>query len=417
MNSFKKIDIYYIITFLFLLLSANSNILSASDICWFSILALMLIVAISKKQLTIKNIRTIGLFSIIYLVLVVIRDFVVNDLGTEFLLSDGFFLVKYIFLTFIYCTILKEKAAYYLVRVMVHLTILSFFFFFCQLIGLNDYIYRFSMALNLKSDNTIPGYTNFIIFTFTKGLHDYRNSGFVWEPGSFGCFLTIALLLNFFLNKFKIDKKAIIFIIGIITTLSTTDYLALLIVLFLVYRIKVPKFSWVSVLIVLVAAAIIIIVPLLGEKIADSYYEDMDDLNRLKYLEIFYRHKHMQIPLNRFSSMVYIFDTFNWHLILGETNKYNVILNRVYSINISNGIFDFLAKFGLVGFAYLLYHYAKFCLATVLKWEYVFYCVVALLIIGFGEPLFFLPIVLMFIFLPTKQLIPETLRKPRGKAS
>ena len=193
-------------------------------------------------------------------------------------------------------------------------------------------------------------------------------------------------------------------IVGIITTFSTTDYLALLIVLFLAYRVKVPKLNWWTVLLLFVSAAIVIIIPILGDKISDTYYEDMDDLHRLKYLEIFYQHKHMQIPLNRFSSMVYVYDTFKEHLILGVSNKYNVILNLAYNINISNGIFDFLAKFGLVGMVLLLYKYSKFCIESVLKLEYVFYCILALLIIGFGEPILILPIVLIFVFLPAKQL-------------
>jgi hypothetical protein len=410
MNLLKKIDIYYIVTLLFLLVSANASILSANDICWFSILAFMLIVAIGKSLMHIRDLRIIGIFSLVYVIFVVVRDLTINNLDVKFLLSDGFFLVKYIFLTFVFCTVLKEKAAIYIVRVMIHLTIISFFFFALQLVGLDDFIYKYSTALNLTSDNLIPGYTNFIFFTFTKGFHDYSNSGFVWEPGSFGCFLVIALMLNLFLNKFTFDKKSNIFIFGIFTTFSTTDYLALLIIFYLAYRVKVPKLNWWAILIVLISAAIIVLVPILGDKISDTYYEDMDDLHRLKYLEIFYRHKHMQIPLNRFSSMVYIVDTFKTQLFLGVSNKYNVILNSAYSINISNGVFDFIAKFGLVGFVYLLYRFSKFCLISVLKWEYVFYCIIALLIIGFGEPILILPIVLMFIFLPGEQL--KSLQKP-----
>jgi len=415
MNFLNKIDIYYIVTFLFLILAANSSFVSANEICWFSIMGFMLIVAIGKSSLSIKELRRIGLFTLVYVVTIALRDFLINNLDTPFLLSDGYFLVKYIYLSYLFCVILKERAAAYLVRVMVHLTIVSFFFFAMQLVGLDDYIYKYSTALNLVSDNTIPGYTNFIIFTFTKGFHDYSNSGFVWEPGSFGCFLIVGLILNLFLNKFTFDKKTNILIFGIITTFSTTDYLALLVIFFLIYRYKVPNFSWWSVLFLLVGAAIIILVPILGDKISDTYYEDMDDLHRLKYLEIFYQHKHMQIPLNRFSSMVYIYDTFKEHLILGMSNKYNVILNRAYNINISNGVFDFLAKFGLIGMAFLLYKFGLYCFESLKKWEYVFYCIVALLTIGFGEPVLTLPIVLIFLFLPVNQLPFGKLKTVRGR--
>ncbi len=399
----KKIDIYYFITLLFLLLSANASFLSVSNIAWFLIIVFMCLLAIGRKLLLPGDLKTIGLFSLVYLLFVSVRDFTINDLDVQFFISDVIFLFKFVFLSFIFCTILKEKAAAYIVTVITHLTILSFFFFSFQLLDLGEYIYKFSSALNLRYSHEFPGYTNFLFFTFIKGQDEYRNSGFVWEPGSFGCFLVIALLLNFFLNNFTFDKKSKILIIGIITTLSTTDYLALLILLFCAYRFKVPKINFWAIVIVLVSALIIIFLPILGDKISDTYYNDISDLNRLKTLEIFYQHNHMQIPLNRFASMVYIYNLFGFKLILGVSNKYDAILNRTFDINISNGIFDFLAKFGLVGFIFLIYHYSRFCLANVLKWEYLIYCILVLLLVGFGEPILFLPIILMFIFMPVVQ--------------
>jgi len=414
--NFKKIDIYYIVTLLFLLLSANANFLSSSDLWWFLILAFMCIVAIGKKLFRPKDFKVIGIFSLVYLVLVTLRDLFVNGLEPEFLLSEILYLVKFVYLSFIFCVILKEKAAAYIINVMTHLTVLSFFFYALQLIGLGDYIYKYSTALNLQAQGVIQGYTNFLVFTFTKGLHDYRNSGFVWEPGSFGCFLILALMLNLFLTNFRFDKKSNIFVIGIITTAATTDYLALLIVFFLAYRYKVPKLNFWAIALLLMSASVDIAFPLLGGKIKDTYYEDLDDLNRLKYLEVFYKHNNMAIPLNRFSSMIYIFNTFGYKLILGVTNKYNIIMNKAYNINISNGIFDFLAKFGLLGFVYLMYHYSKFCLTYVIKTEYLIYCILILLLIGFGEPVLILPVVLMFIFLQVKQVNLIDSSKIRKKA-
>ncbi len=416
MSFLKRIDIFYIVTLLFLLVSANANFLSSSDIWWSVILVFMILVAIGKKLLLPQDLRFISIFSLVYLVIVTARDLAINGLGADYLVSEAVFLVKFIFMAFIYCTILKDKAAAYIVNVMVHLTLLSFFFYFFQLLDLGDYIYKYSSALNLPSNNFIPGYTNFLLFTFTKGVHDYSNSGFVWEPGSFGCFLIISLMLNFFLNKFTFDRKSNILLFGIITTFATTDYLTLLVLLFLVYRYRVKKLNFVAVAFLLVAVGIIFVVPILGNKIADTYYEDMDDLNRLKALEVFYHHRNMQIPLNRFSSMVYIFNTFGANLILGVTNKYEVIMNKAYSINISNGLFDFLAKFGLVGLIGLLYQYGRFCLAYVLKIEFVIYCIVMLLVMGFGEPVLILPLFLMFIFIQKKQTDLDPREKKRKKS-
>ena len=405
MNFVKRIDFYYVVTLLFLLVSANASFLSASDIAWFGVLIFMFLVGLEKRLFKLKDYRNFLVFSAVYVAFIVIRDMFINGLEFGYLLSDGFFLVKLVFFSYVFCCVLKDRAAEYLVKVMVHLTVFSLCLYALQLVGLGELIYKFSTAINLQSNNTIPGYTNFLFFTYHKNFHDLANCGFSWEPGAFGCFLIIGLLLNLFLNKFIFEQKSYILILGIISTIATTNYLALIIVLFLAYRYRKPKINLGAVLLIAVFAALVFFIPFLGSKIKDTYYEDIDDLTRLKFLEIFYRKNGMQIPLNRFSSMVYIYDTFNTKLILGVSNKYGDIVNKKFNINISNGIFDFLAKFGLVGLGYLTFKYSQLCIFFVKKVEYLIYCIAALMVVGFGEPVIVLPIILMFLFLPVKQTI------------
>ncbi len=405
MNFVKKIDLFYIVTFLFILISANASFLSANDIWWGLDIILMLVIALEQRLFTRKELNYFATFAAIYLIFMAGRDLIVNALGLEYLLSDVLFLFKLILMSYLFCVILKDKAAAYIVKIITQLTVLSFFFYFFQLVGLGDYIYTFSNSLHLPSANSIPGYTNFVFFTFVKGFHDYRNSGFAWEPGAFGGFLIIAMLLNFFLNRFTFDKKAVILLIGIITTASTTDYLALIFVLFLAYRYRIQRLNFWSILLIGLFISLVVFIPFLGDKIKDHYYEDLQDLNRLKFLDIYYKHNKMQIPLDRFSSMVIIYKTFFLQLILGISNKYDIVLNRLSkaNINISNGVFDFMAKFGLIGLYYLLQRYVKFCYAFVRRIEYVFYCIIIFMVLGFGEPLLVLPIVLMFIFINRRQ--------------
>jgi len=389
----------YLITLLFLLLSASANILSLSDISWFAILLFMVIYAISKKMLLQKDMKLIGLFMLVYLVYVVLRNLLITNLESQYLISDLIFPFKYVLLSFIYVVIMREKTMDYLVKVIVQLTIIGFVFYAIQLVA-GDLIYNFSESLGLPKANTIPGYTNFVIFSFTKGRHDYRNSGFVWEPGAYGCFMIIALFFNLLKDKFKFYKNSMILIAGIITTFSTTDYFALLILLFLAYRYRVPKFNlWILAMIPSVVL-LILFVPFLGDKIAGIYTDDMDGLKHLKEISQYHLKHNEQIPLNRFASMSYIWDNIGSGLLLGLSNKYDEILNKTYNVNISNGIFDFLAKFGVIGLFFLVYSYVKFCAAFLKKNEFIVYSVLIFLVISFGEPILFLPLVLLFLFLP-----------------
>jgi hypothetical protein len=367
----------------------------------------MVFIAIKRELIGRKQIDRIGIFSIGFLAFVLIRDILINALDYTFWLSDIVFLFKYLYLCYIFCLILGDKAFAYIVKVITDLTIISFFFYAIQLVA-GQLMYDAFRLINLPNDNVLSNnlagsYSNILIFTFTKDFHDYTNSGFVWEPGSFGCFLVIALMFHFFLNKFKLDKTAYILIIGNITTFSTTNYLGLIILLFLAYRYRVPKFNIMLLVSLAIFIALILTIPFLGQKIVQTYDEDMGDLKQLRILERYYHHYRMQIPLNRFASMVYIFQTFQYQLILGVSNKYSQIFYRSFNVNVSNGVFDFLAKFGLVGLVYLLYHYTRICLKYVVKKEFAIYCILILLVLGFGEPIMILPLVLNFLFLPLAQ--------------
>ncbi|TWR27586.1 hypothetical protein FPZ43_14040 [Mucilaginibacter pallidiroseus] len=399
----KKIDLDYIITFFFLMLTANANFLSSSTIGWFVIMALMIIVGVSRKQFNKEDMQHIFIFTLCYSFYVLFRFFLINDLAPDYLGSDMIFLCKYVFLAFVVATVLKERAIAYIVKVTTHLTVISFVFYALQLLS-HETMYRTFSAINFPTGNEIPGYTNVLFFTFTQGFHDFSNSGFVWEPGSFGCFLVITLMFHFFLNRFKFDGTAIILIIGNISTFSTTNYLGLLVLLFLAYRYRVPKINlWVLIMIP-VCILLVIFIPFLGDKIIETYSEDMRDLNHLRVLEKYYRHNRMQIPLNRFSSMWHIMDSFGNKLIMGVSNKYNEILNKSYTVNISNGVFDFFAKFGVLGFLYLAFRYGRFCKTFVSKNENVAYCLGILLITSFGEPILALPFILIFMFFSREQV-------------
>lgn len=64
-----------------------------------------------------------------------------------------------------------------------------------------------------------------------------RNCGPFWEPGAFGGFLIIALIVSSIKNKSLFNSSNIIYFIGILTTFSTTVYVSLfaLIIGYLVY--------------------------------------------------------------------------------------------------------------------------------------------------------------------------------------
>ncbi|HWZ13619.1 MAG TPA: hypothetical protein VNW95_00175 [Mucilaginibacter sp.] len=318
-------------------------------------------------------------------------------LPISFWISDVVFLFKFILTSFLYCAVLKDKAIFYLTRVIIHLAMISIPFYLLQLVS-GDLVYKLGRLINLPPHVHDDVYTNFIIFTYVK-LHAIRNSGFAWEPGAFGFFLNMGLLMHLLTNNFVLDKKVKWVVVAIITTLSTTSFIALLVITFIFLRANGVKLATLLIFIVPVLFILIFQLPFLFEKIAYIYNRDSEDMNNIDFLSSWYYKRGQQMPLNRFSSMLYLIQLFGSNLIWGISNIYEDSVPILKTINISNGIFAFMAKYGLIGLAYLLSRcyvlFKKFTQSI----EISLYCLVVILILGFGEQIFLIPLMMCFFFL------------------
>jgi len=312
-------------------------------------------------------------------------------------LSDVEFLFKFILMSFIFCAVLKDKAIYYLVRVITQLAIISIPFYFLQLLP-GEIVWSIGKAINLPPHFGGDHYTNFIVFTYVK-QHHIRNSGFSWEPGAFGFFLCLALLLHLVTNNFKFDKSAKWLTLAIITTLSTTSYIALLLIVFLYYRGRGVKFSTLTILLVPILILLAVQLPFLFNKITFIYNRDSEDINNIEFLSRWYLERGRQMPLNRFGSALYLNQLFGVNMIWGISNIYEDTVPILKTINLSNGNFMFMAKFGLIGLIFFLQR----CFILFRKYtssiELSLYGVLTILILGFGESIFTISLLMCFLFL------------------
>jgi hypothetical protein len=387
---------YYFVTLLFLLLTAKGTFLYYTNAYWFILDGIFIWIGLEKDRFTLRDIRIIFGVSVVYIAFMSIRYFFLNHLSSDYYISDIVFLFKYILISFLFCAVMKEKAIEYIARLIVYGAMISIPLYFLQLF-IGDAILAVGKMINLRPDMG-SDYTNFIVFTYSK-LHAVRNSGFAWEPGANGCFLNIGLMLNLLINNFTFDKKCWWLVIAIFTTLSTTSYLALLIILLLYYRVNGGKINK----LVLFAGPVLFIaafqIPFLVTKIIDIYNHDLSDLNDLDNLSQYYLLNGGQLPLNRFSSLIYLYNLYDYKLIWGISNSYQDSVPILQNINISNGIIDFCAKFGVIGLVFMLYKYISFLKLYLVKNEHVLYCVLTILVLSFGEPILILPIFLIFIFI------------------
>lgn len=117
---------------------------------------------------------------------------------------------------------------------------------------------------------------NPIFYNFNVNLFDEkRNNGPFWEPTVFAALLCIGLIFNYLEYKTILNKYGLVFIIGLLSTLSTTGYLAffILILPFFILSTKIKLIVKILVLTLAIFSGIFLYktIPFLGVKITDEY--------------------------------------------------------------------------------------------------------------------------------------------------
>jgi len=251
-------------------------------------------------------------------------------------------------------------------------------------------IYKPQPSIILYTFNTSPAFqTSFL-----------RNSGPFWEPGAFAGFIVIGLIFNSFKTKNIIEKKNVILIIGLLSTFSTTGYIALF--FFIVSynffrRSHLKKFLIVPFLIVSFVLAFSNI-SFLNEKIEDdihySTHGNVNTIERTRFVSAFLDIKQfLEFPLQ---------GTGKWYENIKD-DDFSILQHR------NNGVTDFLVKFGIIGFTlYFAGVYKTFSAYNFLfgknKLNPLFHLIL-IFIIGFSEGYFFYMFFtsLTFLHLTVKQ--------------
>ncbi len=403
-----KID--YFITFYFLMLTTKTTFIYYTDMFWFIFSIGAIFYGFTQKRIYEKDIYVFTTFSLFFLGYILFRNFAINKLPLYYVLSDIYYLIRYIFVAYVFCVVLKGNATKLFVNLVYVLSFVSLFFFAFQVAGGGEILYALGRIFLENTPNPqefSETFSSILIFNYDQ-VHVYRNAGFVWEPGAFGCFLIIALFLNFLNNDFTYDRKTIIMIIALITTLSTTTYLALAILIFLSYRVRGGRWNiaLISLLVLMVGAFIYL--PFLGDKIKDTYEQDvvvLDDVEEFNYEIQYYLDYGGQVRLNRFSSAIFLHRHFKDQLLMGVSNAYVKLESKIYGVslekfNTSNGIMDFIVKFGIIGLVFVFLRIFQFAFRELKSVEYSIYLLIIILILNFGEPILMLPVTLMFLFFP-----------------
>jgi hypothetical protein len=260
------------------------------------------------------------------------------------ILTTAFLLISFVMYAFI-AKITGPKFILLFIKLVLFFSVISLVFFtltyvepFMALITNN--IAPLFKSLGAKSDDYVLGTENrnIIIYNFKNYASSYnRNSGPFWEPGMFVVFVNVALLFNLVIFKKLFAKRNIILIVTIITTFSTTGYIAFLFIL-LIYTIFYSnsklKFLYLSLLFVI--SFYIANLDIIKDKIQNQY-SDTSGISRFGATLVHYQ----------------VITEFPFTGVGDGASRY--ILNLTDAESTANGLTFVFVKYGvLLGIAYYI---------------------------------------------------------------
>lgn len=287
------------------------------------------------------------------------------------------------------------------VNLMYYIALISFIFWIPSFIsnGLRELITRSAPFMVEGS-----GFSSYILYQTNMGEYGEwaRNCGPFWEPGAFAGFLIIALLFHYLKSQNIKDQKNLVLIGAILSTFSTTGYLALfLFLVFVVIKYR-NMLSTVITLIVLIPTFYFAFqeLPFLRNKLSDQ-------------IESTESKSAYTVHRTRFSSAIIDLQDFKEYPLAGR-GKYDETRFDlgVKAVNRNNGTTDLLVMYGIIGF--LTYFYYYFISFKNLAFYFhrknkliPYFFLLMVLVIGFSENYFLLPFFWSICFLSIPYTMPK----------
>ena len=384
-----------VLTILLVYNSTQSSVIAFSPITLILSLLFALYLFIKNK----KNIDKLFVnFSSLF--------FLVNIFLFFSLLKFDIFLSGYMYLKFLYAYLsIKNIGLDFfknIVKIGYYGAIISLAFFSFQIINY-DFTFKFVGFLQNSFDFLTfrnESFANNILFTVNSSA-EFRNSGFMWEPKGFANFLIISIFFQLVIGSFKVfNKKMLIMLIALITTFSTTGFIALFSLLIFYFLNKNLKTSLIFFPIFILFSSIIFFnTDFLYDKIV---YE----LSLTKeYENLLYQKKDYKddvYSLGRTGSFIVdINDLKNRPFFgYGFTRENRTQSDFVKLIRV-NGLSDLLAVYGIVGFILYFYMHHIFLkkMQNQLNFKFAPIILITLIIIYTASTLTSHPLWISFLFL------------------
>ncbi len=391
LNKNKIVDNFLI--FFIISSSGMPSIISLNTYIFLFLFSLYIFI-IKKKQF--DKVFVLSMFFLIFLFTIQTYIFsfvsIVTIVGLFIRIFIAYFILKIVGLNFIQIYI---KQIYFI-------AIISFLFYIIlnlsQAQGITSFLINHFTLYEFHYgylDSSIK-YNIMGIYTYIPELI-YRNSGPFWEPGAFSGYLLIAFIFNFYLFDKYQKRRATILVLAILSTLSTTGFIALFTFLFFTYY-KIVK----NILLKIMALVIIISSGYYGFVNFDFLGAKIESqLSDIQGADVYGTDTNSQ----RFLNILRDIQDIKGHELFGRgVNPYTRYSHDPENQIRTVGLTDIMVKFGIPFFLFMIYLlYRSIC--SYLKFQNqqgYFQCIgilITILIILMSEVYFNFPMFWSLLFL------------------
>lgn len=330
----------YLLCLLVILISGNPAIsLLGKEFVYIGALALFV------GYWFIKPLRLNRYFLLVFFLFAIISLIHVLLFGTVVIVASLGFLIK-LSIAILAVRLIPNFDSQY-VRVMYILALISLVFYIPVQVGIDLPQLLSPLRIPMESDISHIGIHNFHALDLRN-----RNSGMFWEPGAFAGYLVLAILFLLANKNDRSVKEMTVLTIALLTTQSTTGYLAFFILIFIyVYRNNLIKSEYLRLLLVpilligLSSGGYIVYqtAPFLQEKIDHQWETSVYQTGNYR--------------INRIGNFFSDLEDIQESILFGWSPRHTTRGEDAIDISQGqgNGLSGFAVKFGLLGLAIFLY--------------------------------------------------------------
>ena len=260
-------------------------------------------------------------------------------LGLFVKITTGYFIIR----------LIGKEFPYYYVKIIYSLSIVSLALYFLLIFQPSLFSGIWIDVTYSKSSPT--RYSIFGLYTYFPRFFD-RNNGPFWEAGAFAGYLVIAFIFNYLSDSSKRRRISLILGLCIVTTFSTTAYIALFVFFLIIFfkRRTNPIVKLLSLLlIILIGYFGFNKLDFLGKKIEEQYTfaveEGLNSDNSQRFLSVLRDQKDIE---------GFEFFGRGWNNVTRFDGNYNEQIRTV-------GLTDIIVKVGVIFFIFISFHLYRSC--------------------------------------------------------